>query len=232
MSAFFAVLSRFFCLFLKVTGANSGFPPPLPPKEEERLFKLARSGDPGARESLITHNLRLVSHMIKKYYPGAKDPEDLLSIGVIGLIKAIDTFDPAHGARFATYAGKCLQNEILMYFRASKKQSRETSLNEAIEYDRDGNALTYLDVISEDEDMTDLVDRKTRAKEAREAVETILSGREKQIVKLRYGLDGKRPFTQRETALALGISRSYVSRIEKAAIRKIRVFLDPESDWA
>ena len=213
LGALHIFLSRFFFVYLKVAGTYS-FPPPLPPKEEERLFILARNGDMDAREKLITHNLRLVSHMIKKYYPGAKDTEDLTSIGVIGLIKAIDTFDPAHGARFATYAGKCLQNEVLMHFRAAKKLSREVSIHEAIDYDRDGNALTYLDVICSDEDIADTIDRKTRAQEALFFVKTKLSGREKTVMELRYGLSGKEPLTQRETAAKLHISRSYVSRIE------------------
>lgn len=215
------VLQRFFFVYLRVMSGSS-FPPPLSAGEERALFYRARQGDAAARETLIEHNLRLVAHIIKKYYTACRETEDLLSIGTIGLIKAIDTFDPDKGARFATYAGKCLQNEILMHFRATKRLANETSLNEAIEYDRDGNELTYFDVVSEEEDVVDIVERRERAEATRDAVRRVLSGREREIIVLRYGLSGRAPMTQREVAARLGISRSYVSRIEKGAIEKIR----------
>ena len=224
LSEFSLILERFFCMYLRVM-PSSGFPPPLSPERERELFLLARAGDREARSKLIEHNLRLVAHIVKKYYPGCREAEDLVSIGTIGLIKAIDTFDPKNGARFATYAGKCLQNEILMYFRATKRLSSETSIYDAIEYDRDGNPLTYLDVVSEDEDVADIVDRRMRADAAADAVRRALNERERKIIVLRYGLGGRPPMTQREVAAAMGISRSYVSRIEKGALGKIRAFL-------
>lgn len=223
-SVFQFVLSRFFGIFLRVTSTGS-FPPPLAEKEERALFEKARKGDLTARGSLIEHNLRLVAHIVKKYYASARDPEDLVSIGTIGLIKAIDTFDPHVGARFATYAGKCVQNEILMHFRAAKKLSGEISLSDAIEYDRDGNPLTYLDVAGEEEDVCESLHHRMRQDAAREAVERVLFGRERQIVILRYGLLRQEPMTQRAVAQKLGISRSYVSRLEKGALEKIRVYL-------
>ncbi|MBQ2253393.1 MAG: RNA polymerase sporulation sigma factor SigK [Clostridia bacterium] len=220
-SALSLVLERFLFFYLRVC-PNGGFPPPLSGEEEDQLFRAAREGDAAAREKLIEHNLRLVAHIVKKYYAASRDTEDLISIGTIGLIKGIDTFDPGVGARFATYAGKCVQNEILMYFRSTKKLSNESSLTDAIEYDRDGNALTYLDVVSEEEDVADIVDFKTRAEAARLAVRRVLEPRERQIVVLRFGLSGTPPLTQREVAQKLSISRSYVSRLEKGALEKIR----------
>ncbi len=219
------VLERFFFVCLRVSSLG-GFPPPLENAEETRLFHAARAGDETAREKLIEHNLRLVAHIVKKYYASARDTEDLISIGTIGLIKAIDTFDPDVGARFATYAGKCLQNEILMYFRSTKKLAQETGLGEAIEYDRDGNPLTYLDVAGEEEDVTENLYRKELSLALRRSVERVLVGREREIVYLRYGLGGKRCLTQREVAERLRISRSYVSRLEKGALQKIREDLE------
>lgn len=217
-------ISRFFFVYLRVMNP-SHFPPPLDSEQERELFVQARGGDRAAREKLIEHNLRLVAHIVKKYYPCCRDTEDLISIGTVGLIKAIDTFDPTVGARFATYAGKCLQNEILMHFRATRRLSQESPLSEAIEYDRDGNALTYLDVLSEEEDVTELVERKDRALACRNAVRSTLFGRERTVVVLRYGLAGAPPMTQKQVAARLSISRSYVSRIEKAALAKVRAHL-------
>ncbi|MPN05410.1 RNA polymerase sigma-28 factor [bioreactor metagenome] len=171
---------------------------------------------------MIEHNLRLVAHIIKKYYTSYKDQEDLISIGTIGLIKAIDTYDPENGTKFATYAGKCLQNEILMYFRSQKRLSAETSINDAIEFDKDGNPLTYLDIMYVEDDYAELVDMKTKVDQVKKIIVTDLDEREKNIIIMRYGLSGCRPVTQREAAEKLHISRSYVSRIEKAALEKIR----------
>ncbi|MBR6530330.1 MAG: RNA polymerase sporulation sigma factor SigK [Clostridia bacterium] len=214
------LLDRFLILYLRAsTGA---FPSPLAGEEERALFRAARTGDEKARARLIEHNLRLVAHIVKKYYAAARDPEDLVSIGTVGLIKAIDTFNPEVGARFATYAGKCVQNEILMHFRAAKKLQNESSLSDAIEYDRDGNELTYLDVAGQEEDVADLLYRKERARAARLAIRRVLQSRERKIVVLRYGLDGREPMTQRDVAAFLGISRSYVSRLEKSALQKVR----------
>lgn len=208
-------------------GSPQSFPPPLDALEEEVTFRQARtSPDPArreqAREKLILHNLRLVSHIVRKYYSSNRDQEDLISIGTIGLCKAVDTFRPETGTRFATYGAKCIQNEILMYFRARKKVGSEVSLSDTIDVDRDGNPLTYMDVISSEEDLAEEIMRKVDAERAIEFVRTRLDPRERQIITLRFGIDAAPAMTQREIALKLGISRSYVSRIEKAAIAKLR----------
>ena len=198
------------------------FPPPLPAKEEEEAFRRARGGDENARQKLILHNLRLVSHIVRKYYATAKNQEDLVSIGTIGLCKAVDSFKIDNGARFATYAAKCIQNEILMHFRSQKKLSAEVSMNETIDVDRDGNPLTYTDVISSEENLPEEVMRSVEAERALSLVRTRLDPRERQIITLRFGLGGIPAMTQREIADKLGISRSYVSRIEKAALDKLK----------
>ena len=198
------------------------FPPPLPTKEEEEAFRRARAGDEEARQTLILHNLRLVSHIVRKYYATANNQEDLVSIGTIGLVKAVDTFKIDNGARFATYAAKCIQIEILMHFRSQKKRSAEVSMNETIDVDRDGNPLTYTDVISSEEDLPEEVMRSVEADRAMTLVRTRLDPRERQVITLRFGLNGTPALTQREIAQKLGISRSYVSRIEKAALDKLK----------
>ena len=181
-----------------------------------------KKGDFRAREKLIVHNLRLVSHIVRKYYASAKNQEDLVSIGTLGLVKAVDTFQISNGAKFATYAARCIQNEILMHFRSQKKLAAEVSLNETIDVDRDGNPLTYIDVISCEESLTAEVERKITSDRALRYVKTLLTPRERQIIVLRYGLGGKTPMTQREIAQILKISRSYVSRIEKGALEKLQ----------
>ena len=218
------IMSNFLYLFLKVSYSQS-FPPPLPPKEEAECFRRMRAGDKKARALLIEHNLRLVAHIVKKYYTSSTSQDDLISIGTIGLIKAIDSFDAENGARFATYAGKCLQNEILMYFRSQKKLPAEVSINETIDMDKDGNPLTYVDIISTDDTIAEDIDIKCRSERARAIIDRYLDRREREIIVLRYGLAGGRAITQRETAEKLGISRSYVSRIEKAALEKIAKYL-------
>ncbi len=221
LASILSVFSNFIHLILGIS-TTQNFPPPLPPELETEYFKKAHEGDKDARSELILHNLRLVSHIVRKYYASSKNQEDLVSIGTIGLIKAVDTFKCATGARFATYASRCIQNEILMHFRASKKLSAEISLNDTIDIDRDGNPLTYIDVISCDDSMTSEIERKISSAKARQYAQTVLSSREKKIIALRYGLDGKKPLTQREIAEKLNISRSYVSRLEKSALEKLR----------
>ncbi|HCG68409.1 MAG: RNA polymerase sporulation sigma factor SigK [Eubacteriales bacterium] len=215
------IFSRFLHLMLGI-GTPRGFPPPLSADEERKCFRLAAAGDADAREKLIVHNLRLVSHIVRKYYSSSRMQEDLVSVGSLGLIKAVDSFDIENGARFATYAAKCIQNEILMYFRQQRKLQAEVSINDAIDVDRDGNPLTYIDVISCEENLADDLDLRLDGAKVRTYVDTVLGERERQIVKLRYGLDGRDTLTQREVAALLGISRSYVSRIEKSALEKLR----------
>lgn len=211
-------------IILNATGQN--YPEPLDSEEELRLFKLLKEcGDEDARAKLIEHNLRLVAHIVRKYYSGQDCTDDLISIGTIGLIKGIDSFDPDKGAKFATYSAKCIQNEILMHFRSRKKNAYEVSINETIDTDRDGNPLTYIDIIRVEDTIAEDIDRKIKTKRALEFIRNKLDDREKQIMILRYGLGKNAPVTQREVAEMLGISRSYISRIEKGALEKISQYL-------
>ncbi len=223
------IISLFFYIchiILGISTPSNKFPRPLSAKEEGESFRLARKGDEEARQRLILHNLRLVSHIVKKYYSFAPDSEDLVSIGVIGLVKAVDTFKVESGTRFATYGARCIQNEILMHFRSQKKHSSEISINETIDVDRDGNPLTYMDIISTSEDLGEELDQKTQIQRALRLIKNTLDERERQIIVMRYGLfDEKRSLTQREIADKLQISRSYVSRIEKSALDKLRAAL-------
>ena len=221
----FDALFNYIYLFARVNSGQS-FPPPLDPDEEARLFTAFKNGDREARGRLIEHNLRLVAHIIKKYYSEAKNQDDLMSIGTIGLIKAIDSFKPENGTRFATYAGKCLQNEILMYFRSQKKLSQEVSINETIDTDKDGNPLTYIDVICTEDTIAEEIDLKLKCRRAMRVIKEDLDPREKQVIVMRYGLDMRPAHTQREIASVLGISRSYVSRIEKGVLDKLRSYLE------
>lgn len=220
LSYLFSMLSQLFHFVLGLSSSQS-FPPPLPPEKEAEYFDLARRGNDKAREKLIVHNLRLVSHIVRKYYASNPNQEDLISIGTIGLVKSVDSFDAENGARFATYATKCIQNEILMHFRACRKQANEVSINETIDVDRDGNPLTYIDVIGCDECISEEIERKIQIEKALKYVNSVLSERERKIIIMRYGLYGRHALTQKETADRLGISRSYVSRIEKSALEKL-----------
>ena len=215
------LLLHFISLILGIEEAQS-FPPPLSKSEEAELFLMMSEGDGRARDKIIEHNLRLVSHIIKKYYSSYEYPDELLSVGSLGLIKAVDSFKPSFGTRFATYGAKCVQNEILMFFRSKKKRGIEISINDQIDIDKDGNPLTYLDIISQNESIESDLDMKVHIEKLRELVETVLLPREKEIIILRYGLKGYQPRTQREVARYLGISRSYVSRIEKKALEKMK----------
>ena len=212
---------RFISLLLGIEDGQS-FPPPLSKSEESELFIKMADGDPAARDKIIEHNLRLVSHIIRKYYSSYEFPDELLSVGSLGLIKAVDTFKPTFGTRFATYGAKCVQNEILMFFRSKKKRGMEVSINDQIDVDKDGNPLTYLDIISQTESIESDLDMKVHIEKIRIMVDTLLDPWEKEIVVLRYGLKGFQPRTQREVARHLGISRSYVSRIEKRALEKMK----------
>ena len=221
MLSIFKLLLNFISLILGLDSEES-FPPPLSQAEERALFAKMRDGDENARAKLIEHNLRLVSHIIRKYYSSYGAQDELLSIGSLGLIKAVDSFKSELGTRFATYGAKCVQNEILMFFRSKKRESLEVSINETIDIDKDGNPLTYLDIISTDERMAENIELEGYIDEVRTLVNTVLSGREKEIIILRYGLMGYEPKTQREVAKHLSISRSYVSRIEKKALERLK----------
>lgn len=202
------------------------FPSPLKRSEEYQLFKKYKEDhDEEARLKLIEHNLRLVAHIVRKYYGSYESTEDLISVGTIGLIKSVDSFNIEKGAKFATYSAKCIQNEILMYFRAKKKTSLEVSINGTIDTDREGNDLTYMDVIKCDDTIADDLDVKMKISEVFKYINSSLTGRERRIIILRYGLNGQKPLTQRETAELLGISRSYVSRIEKSVLDRIADFI-------
>ena len=196
---------------LRLSGGGS-FPKPLSAAEEAEYLDRFSKGDPEARNILIERNLRLVVHIVKKYYAQSSDQEDLISIGTIGLIKGISSFDAAKGARLATYAARCIENEILMYFRAQKRQQNEVSLSDSIDSDKDGNVLQLMDVVGVDDTMLeDLHDRES-ARLLHRLVKEKLTIREAEIIRLRYGLGGTIPLTQREVAALFGISRSYVSR--------------------
>ncbi|MBQ9898000.1 MAG: RNA polymerase sporulation sigma factor SigK [Ruminococcus sp.] len=204
------------------------FPKPLSKAEEEKCFRLMSEGDNSAKNKLIEHNLRLVAHIVKKYASGAAEQDELISVGTIGLIKAVTTFDYSKGARFATYASRCIENEILMSFRAAKKSSGDIYINEPVETDKDGNALTLMDLIDDGVDIHEQVDLMIRSRQLYAFLGECLDSRELDIIIWRYGLYGRRPHTQNETAQKLGISRSYVSRIEKKAVEKLRKRFDSE----
>lgn len=205
---------------------NTVFPKPLSKKEEENCFRLMAEGDKGAQNKLIEHNLRLVAHIVKKYNMPVAEQEELISIGTIGLIKAVSTFDYTKGARFATYASRCIENEILMNFRAMKKTAGDVYINEPVETDKDGNTLTLMDLMDDGIDIDEQVDLLIRSKQLYSFIDKCLDGRELDIIIYRYGLYGSRPHTQNEVAEKLGISRSYVSRLEKKAIEKLKKMYD------
>ena len=206
--------------------STGSFPKPLTEGEEQHYLELAAQGDLDARNVLIERNLRLVAHILKKYYAQTADHEDLISIGTIGLIKGITTFDPAKGARLATYAARCVENEILMYFRSQRKSAQDVSLSDYIETGSDGAPLALMDTVSEDCDLLEQVSTRESVQALRRAVDSCLTEQEQQVIRLRYGLSGDAPKRQREVAQITGISRSYVSRIEKRALQKLRQVLE------
>lgn len=207
----------FFALHLE----SGIFPKPLTKKQEQEYFIKYKEGDINARQILIEHNLRLVAHIVKKYNSASNDQDDLISIGTIGLIKAVENYDPIKATQFATYASRCIENEILMHFRAQKKSASDVYLGEPIDIDKDGNPLTLIDIVPSDSCVVDIVDLRLKSEKLYQYLDECLTERELLIIKLRYGL-GTNPLTQREIAKKLDISRSYVSRIEKKALDSLR----------
>lgn len=214
------LLSRMVFLVLSVVNSGS-FPKPLSAKEERQALEEMAQGDRRARQRLIEHNLRLVAHIIKKHYAGARDQEDLVSIGTVGLIKAVDTFDSRKGPRLATYAARCIENEILMHFRAAKKTERDLSLSDPIDSDSEGHPLTLMDVLAQEDTLAEDLERRVALSRLGDYINECLEPREREIICLRYGLGGP-PHTQWQVAERLGISRSYVSRLETRALDKLR----------
>ncbi len=209
----------FFALHLKNTGS---FPPALTPEDEKKYLKEYKSGNISAKNKIIEHNLRLVAHIVKKYTSNSEEQDDLISIGTIGLIKGVNSFDESKGIKLATYASKCIENEILMYFRSKKKTAQDISINEPIDADSEGNPLTLMDIIFTTDDTAEKIDEQLIIKKLYQYIEEIKSEREKTIIIMRYGLYGTEEYTQLQIAEKLNISRSYVSRIEKKVIERLR----------
>lgn len=224
------VFSRVLYLILNVSSGS--FPRPLSPSEEAECLRRLSLGDQEARNELVEHNLRLVAHIIKKYYSSWSDQEDLVSIGTIGLIKAVNTFDSSKGARLSSYAARCIENEVLMHFRNGRKTAQDISINDPIDTDKDGNALTLIDVISCDDTIVEDLDLKIKSEHLHTYLDQVLDDREKEIIIMRYGIGSGCPLTQRVVAKRLGISRSYVSRIEKKALERLRKRFDAEGSRA
>lgn len=223
LGIFLQFLQSVTLLLSYISGSNS-FPAPLSKEEENKYLKLCQNGDVEARNILIEHNLRLVAHIVKKYSASARDNEDLLSIGTIGLIKGISSFDPSKGTRLATYAARCVENEILMLLRSKKKEQGDVSLNETIGTDKEGNQIMLIDVMKNDQaDIFDEINTDIEIRQLYKNIKNVLDPREREVIILRYGLIDGRCVSQREIAKKLNISRSYVSRIEKKAISKLRL---------
>ena len=207
----FILLMNSVLLMLRIAPGDS-FPKPLSRAEEQEYLARWAQGDVEARNLLVEHNLRLVAHIMKKYYTQTDDVDDLISIGTIGLIKGVNTYKPDKGVRLATYASRCIENEILMHFRSRKKSAGDVSLSEALDVDGDGSGLSIMDVVAQEDDMAERIGNAELCQELLRSIETSLTKREAKIIRLRYGLDGAAPMTQKETAQLCGISRSYVSR--------------------
>ena len=216
-----AALSNLLYFALHIGGTGS-FPKPLSPKEERECLERIAKGDAEAKNKLIEHNLRLVAHIIKKYYASCRDQEDLISIGTIGLIKAVSSFDYQKKTKFATYASRCIENEILMHFRNKKKSSQDVFISDPIDTDKDGNCLTLGDIMADESNILDSIDLRIQSDKLYRYIQESLDPRERQILTMRYGLFSTRPLTQREVAQKMNISRSYVSRIEKKAVEKLQ----------
>ena len=220
----FILLMNSILMMLRIAPGDS-FPKPLSRAEEQEYLARWARGDVEARNLLVEHNLRLVAHIMKKYYAQTDDVDDLISIGTIGLIKGVNTYKPDKGVRLATYASRCIENEILMHFRSRKKSAGDVSLSDALDVDGDGSGLSIMDVVAQEDDMAERIGNAELCQELLRSIETSLTKREAKIIRLRYGLDGAAPMTQKETAQLCGISRSYVSRIEKKALEKLRLSL-------
>lgn len=214
--------SEYIFLFILHICHSDTFPKPLTRSEEEEYIKLSLAGDKTAKNKLVEHNLRLVAHIIKKYYHCVSDQDDLVSIGTIGLIKAVNTYNPDKKIKLSSYASRCIENEILMHFRNCKKSAQDISLNEAIDSDKDGNPLTLMDIMATEDCIIDDIDTKINLEKLYTYMKEVLNEREIEILTLRFGLKNHSPLTQREIAKLLNISRSYVSRIEKKALEALR----------
>lgn len=222
MLEFINFLGQYIFTFILHICGNGKFPKPLSEDKEKEYLLKSKNGDIKARNILVEHNLRLVAHIIKKYYAVNVDQDDLVSIGTIGLIKAINTFDMDKNIKLSSYASRCIENEILMHFRNLKKSSQNVSLEDAVDIDKDGNTLKLMDLLSIDDDFADNLDKKLNLQKINKYLTETLTKRELQIINLRYGLDGSKPLTQREVSSIMNISRSYVSRIEKKALEKLK----------
>lgn len=226
MLEFINFLGQYIFTFILHICGNGKFPKPLSEEKEKEYLLKSKNGDIKARNILVEHNLRLVAHIIKKYYAVNVDQDDLVSIGTIGLIKAINTFDIDKNIKLSSYASRCIENEILMHFRNLKKSSQNVSLEDAVDIDKDGNTLKLMDLLSIDDDFADNLDKKLNLQKINKYLTETLTKRELQIINLRYGLNGSKPLTQREVSLIMNISRSYVSRIEKKALEKLKARYD------
>lgn len=225
-----ALLGQYVCFFVLHVCGSGSFPKPLSEKKEREYLLRMKNGDRNARNILVEHNLRLVAHIIKKYYGKQNEQDDLVSIGTIGLIKAVDTFNPDKNIRLSSYASRCIENEILMHFRAGKKTAQDISLNETIDTDKDGNPLTLLDIMAVDDHILDDLDKKLNTQKLGKFINEELTEREKTVIVLRYGLNGNEPMTQKNVAKLLNISRSYVSRIETKALKQLRKRFETSSN--
>ena len=226
MLEFINFLGQYIFTFILHICGNGKFPKPLSEEKEKEYLLKSKNGDIKARNILVEHNLRLVAHIIKKYYAVNVDQDDLVSIGTIGLIKAINTFDMDKNIKLSSYASRCIENEILMHFRNLKKSSQNVSLEDAVDIDKDGNTLKLMDLLSIDDDFADNLDKKLNLQKINKYLTETLTKRELQIINLRYGLNCSNPLTQREVSSIMNISRSYVSRIEKKALEKLKARYD------
>ena len=222
MFSFLSYLSQYIFLFILHIADSESFPKPLTKSQEKEYLEKAAKGDINARNVLVEHNLRLVAHIIKKYYQNSSGQDDLVSIGTIGLIKAINTYDIDKNIKLSSYASRCIENEILMHFRNLRKSAQDVSRNDTIDTDKDGNPLTLMDILADDSNIDDDIDTKLNLQVLQRYIDTTLTDREREIIIYRYGLLGVDPLPQRELAKRLNISRSYISRIEKKALGKLR----------